>query len=78
MSAGQVHVPLEPVAAGRRQKDRVQVRDLLCYWAVVELGIPVVDMARKFDITLAAISYAVQRGEKTAKKQGYNLKSRVT
>jgi hypothetical protein len=22
-----------------RQKDRVRVRDLLCYWSVVELGI---------------------------------------
>jgi putative transposase len=58
-----------------RQKDRVQARDLLCYWAVAELGTPMVDLARKFDITPAAVSYAVQRGEKTAKERGYQLET---
>jgi putative transposase len=46
---------------------------LLCYWAVVELGMSMVDLARKFDITPAAVSYAVQRGEKLAKEGGYQL-----
>jgi len=40
---------------------------------VVELGMPMVDLARKFAITPAAVSDAVQRGEKMAKKQGYQL-----
>jgi len=55
------------------QKDRVRARDLLCYWTVVELGMAMVDLARKFDITPAAVSYAVQRGEKMAKERGYQL-----
>ena len=38
-----------------RQKDRVRAKDLLCYWTVVELGMPMVDLARKFDITPAAV-----------------------
>jgi hypothetical protein len=42
---------------------------------MVELGTPMVDLARKFDITPAAVSYAVQRGEKMAKKRGYKLKT---
>ncbi|PQP35345.1 hypothetical protein C6A37_02945 [Desulfobacteraceae bacterium SEEP-SAG9] len=25
-----------------RQKDRVRARDLLCYWTVVELGMPMI------------------------------------
>jgi len=58
-----------------RQKDRVQAKDLLCYWAVVELGMSMVDLARKFDITPAAVSYAVQRGEKLAKEGGYQLET---
>ena len=58
-----------------RQKDRVRARDLLCYWTVVELGMPMVDLARKFDITPAAVSYAVQRGEKMAKEWGYQLET---
>ena len=58
-----------------RQKDRVRARDLLFYWTVVELGMPMVDLARKFDITPAAVSYAVQRGEKMTKEQGYQLEA---
>ncbi len=56
-----------------RQKDRVRARDLLCYWTVVELGMSMVDLARKFNITPAAVCYAVQRGEKMAKERGYQL-----
>lgn len=38
---------------------------------------PMVDLARKLDMTPAAVSYAVQRGEKMAKKQGCRLESEV-
>ena len=69
------HVEKDYITGRGRQKDRVRARDLLCYWAVVELGMPMVDLARKFDITPAAVSYAVQRGEKMAKEQGYKLET---
>ena len=65
----------EYITGRGRHKDRVRARDLLCYWTVVELGMPMVDLARKFDVTPAAISYAVQRGEKMAKERGYELES---
>jgi len=58
-----------------RQKERVRARDLLCYWTVTELGMSMVDLARKFDITPAAVSYAVQRGEKIAKGWDYKLEA---
>ena len=45
----------------------------LCYWAAVELGMAMVDPARRLDITPAAVSYAVQRGEKIARESGYGL-----
>ena len=56
-----------------KQRDRVKARDLVCYWAVIELGMSMVDVARRFDITPAAVSYSVQRGDKTAKREGYQL-----
>jgi len=56
-----------------RQRDRVRARDLLCYWCAIELGLPMADLARKLDLTLAAVSYAVKRGEKTAKESGWHL-----
>ena len=66
----------EDYIAGRgRQKGGVRARDLLCYRTVVELVMPMVDLAKKFDITPAAVSYAVQRGEKMAKERGYQLET---
>ena len=58
-----------------RQKDRSQARDLICYWCSVELSFPMADLARKFNITPAAVSCAVRRGESLAKENGYRLGS---
>jgi len=58
-----------------RQKDRVEARDLLCYWSTMAVGIPMVDLAKKLDMTISAVSYAVQRGEKIAKEKGCQLDS---
>ncbi|NLD35523.1 MAG: transposase, partial [Desulfatiglans sp.] len=57
----------EYITGRGKQRDRIHARDLLCYWVVVDLGIPMVDVARRLDITPAAVSISVQRGEKTAK-----------
>ena len=67
----------EYITGKGRQRDRVLARDLLCYWAVVDLGMPMVDLARRFDITPAAVSYAVQRGEKMAKERDFQLEVKV-
>ena len=56
-----------------RQKDRVQARDLVCYWSAIELGISMADLAKRLGITLSAVSYAVKRGEEIAKEGGYLL-----
>jgi predicted transcriptional regulator len=57
---------------GIERRDRVYARDLLCYCVVVDLGISMVDVARRLDITPAAVSISVQRGEKTAKNYKLN------
>ena len=56
-----------------RQKDRVQARDLVCYWCAIELGISMADLAKRLGITLSAVSYAVKRGEEIAKESDYLL-----
>jgi hypothetical protein len=48
-------------------------RDSVCYWSAAELGMSMVDLARKFDVTPAAVGGAVQRGEKMAKAMDYHL-----
>ena len=61
------------ITARGRQRDRVRARDLLCYWCAIELGIAMADLAKRLDMTLAAVSYAVKRGEKIAKEAGFHL-----
>ena len=47
--------------------------DLLCYWCAIELGIPMADLSKRLDMTLAAVSYAVKRRERIAKEAGFHL-----
>ncbi len=49
-----------------RQKDRVEARDLVCYWASNILGISITDLAKTFGMTDADVSYAVRRGKTIA------------
>jgi chromosomal replication initiation ATPase DnaA len=65
----------EYITGKGRQQGRVMARDLLCYWATVELGMSMVDLARKFELTPAAVSYAVRKGEKMAKGKHYQLET---
>ena len=55
--------------------DRGWTRDLVSYWSAIELGIPMYDLAKRFGITLGAVSYAVKRGEKLANEGGFRLDS---
>lgn len=48
-------------------------RDLLCCRCGVGLGIPMAELARRLDLTLAAVSHAVRRGETKAKEGGWRL-----
>jgi len=64
---------LDYITGRGRQRDRVRARDLLCYWCAIEIGISMADLSRKFDMTLAAVSYAVKRGDKIAKEAGFHL-----
>ena len=56
-----------------RQRDRMGAIDLLYYWCAVEVEMPVADLARRLNLTFAAVSYAVKRGEKAAKERGWRL-----
>jgi chromosomal replication initiation ATPase DnaA len=57
-----------------RQASRVEARSLLCYWAVRELGMSVTELARRFGMTPSAVTYAVERGERIATENRYQLR----
>ncbi|GAB6270143.1 MAG: hypothetical protein STSR0002_28860 [Smithella sp.] len=66
-------VEISGIFSRSRQKDRVAARSLFCYWASRELGIAHTELARRLEISLPAISYAVERGERIAKEKPYRL-----
>jgi len=63
----------EYITGKRRQQDRVRARDLLCYWCATKLGISMAELAKRLDLTLAAVSCAVKRGDKVAKEGNFIL-----
>ncbi|MBN1904589.1 MAG: hypothetical protein JW927_05780 [Deltaproteobacteria bacterium] len=56
-----------------RHADRVKARDRMCYWCNNKIGISMAELSRRLDITMAAVSYAVSRGEKVAKEGKYTM-----
>jgi len=66
---------IEPsyVLSKGRQRKKVDARSLFCYWGVRELGMSLTELARYFGMSPSAVSYAVERGEITAKDNNYQL-----
>ncbi len=76
--ASLLDVEADCIMAKGRERDRVAARDLVCYGCAAELEIPMADLARKLNMTVAGVSYAVKRGEKVAKQRGWSLEDRLT
>lgn len=71
--AGVLGVDQEKIWAAGKHREIVQARSLLCYWAVRELGITMVSLARRLDQSVTAVGKAVIRGEKLARENNYLL-----
>jgi putative transposase len=67
----------EYITGKGRQRDRVRARDLLCYWSHNNLGRSITELSKKLGMTLAAVSFAVSRGERVAKEGGYRLEDYI-
>jgi len=61
-----------------RKKEAVAAGSLLCFWAVRELGLPLTGLARRLEMTVPAIGYAVTRGEQLAREIHYCLVKSVS
>ena len=64
---------IEEIYSKGRRKTQVEARDLLCYWAVRELGISCTALAEQLKMSQPGVGYAVNRGEKIAKEHKYQL-----
>ncbi len=56
-----------------RNRVQVEARDLLCYWAVSELGMSLTDVARRLGMSQPGVGYAVKRGKNIAGTHDYRL-----
>lgn len=61
------------VWASGRYRHIVKARSLLCYWAVRELGTSMALLSKMLNITIAAVSKSVVRGEKIARDMNLKL-----
>jgi len=68
-----LNVKPQVVWANGKHRKTVEARSLMCYWAVRELGLSMTEIARKLDISVAAISYSVTRGAKIAAIKNLSL-----
>ena len=59
-----------------KEKQRVQARSVLFYWAARELDISMAELCRRFKLSAAAVSLSVQRGEKIVLENNYMLVDR--
>jgi putative transposase len=68
-------VAMEPdeVYSKGRQDRKVRARSLLCYWASRELGISHTTLAKKLEMSVAAVGFSVERGESIAKDGKFSL-----
>ena len=56
-----------------RQRRKVKARSLLCFWAARELGMSLTALARKLEMGISGVGFAVERGELIAKKRDLML-----
>jgi len=63
----------ENLYSGSRRKPISEAKSLLCYWCVRVLGESMTSMAQLLGLTQPAIGYSVDRGERIAKKEKYDL-----
>jgi REP element-mobilizing transposase RayT len=56
-----------------RQKDRVEARSVLFYWAVQELGMQGTELAKLFGMSQSGVVYALKKGERIVKEREYQL-----
>ena len=52
-----------------RRRIQVAARNLLCYWAVRELGLTATELAKRLRMAQPAVSYALIRGDLIAKEK---------
>ena len=63
----------DTITRPRRYPDTVEARNVLCYWAVRELGISTWELSKRIGISQPTASQSVKQGEMILKKREIKL-----
>ena len=63
----------EEIEGGGKERKRVAGQSLVCYWAVREVGVRMVEVSRSLQLSLSGVSQSVRRGEELVRRKNYKL-----
>ena len=63
----------DDVLAPGRYKNAVKARSVLCYWGTRELGLTMVELAKRLHLSQPTVSQSAMRGRKIALEEGLRL-----
>ena len=63
----------ETVTGGRKNRDTVKARCIVCFWAVHRLGMTMTAVAKKLGISVSTVSLSVGKGERLAREENISL-----
>jgi REP element-mobilizing transposase RayT len=72
-AAESLDVEASDIWAGGKDRKRVKARSLLCYWAVRELGMNMMELSRVLGMSPSGVSLSVKRGERLLKEGRFTL-----
>jgi putative transposase len=64
---------LEDLQRGDKRPNNVKARSVLCYWAVVEIGMSATEVARLLSVGQPAVSRSVKRGQKIVQEMNLQM-----
>ena len=68
-----LRIEKEEVLSAGRHPLRVKARSLLCFWASRDLGMSMVELSKRLNISQPTASQSATRGEKIASKSCFKL-----
>jgi REP-associated tyrosine transposase len=66
-------IDISVVWSAGKYRHIVEARSLLCYWAVRELGVSMTSLAKRLELSVAAITQSVERGESLKEEKSYHF-----
>ena len=68
-----LEIDVSVVWSAGKYRHVVEARSLLCYWAVRDLGLSMTSLAKRLNLSVAAIGQSVERGEWLVKEKSYHF-----